>query len=120
MSGYGNYRDTDHREIAQTAFEDTDTRFNTATDALTALMAQTRLVRVNYNDGYMNINTAYRPNWDQKESLNKFDDGSIKEINVDISDPETGRPIDSGVFESMNDAIRFIDKHFAKYLKDSN
>ena len=47
------------------------------------------MVRVNYNDGYMNIDTVYRLNWNQEESLMKFEDDMIREVYVDITDPKT-------------------------------
>ena len=120
MGWYGNYRDVDHREIASTAFDDTDIEFNTGTDGLVALQAQTWLVRVDYNDGYMNIDTVYELMPSQREGLMKFDDYDIQEVNVDITDPKNWQILDSWQFKSVKDAIRFIDKHFAKYLKDSN
>lgn len=120
MWWYGDYRDVDHREIASTAFDDTDIEFETWSDWLVALQAQTWLVRVNYNDWYMSIDTVYELMPDQREGLMKFDDYDMQEVNVDITDPKTWRTIDNGTFASVRDAIRFIDKHFAKYLRDSN
>lgn len=121
MSWYGNYRDTDHREIAQTAFDDTDIEFNNATDGLVALQAQTWLVRVNLSDGYMNIDTVYELMPSQKEWLMRFDDEDIKEVYVDITHPQTWKIIESKTFASVRDAVRWIDRHFAdsgnKYQK---
>lgn len=121
MGWYGDYRDTDHREIAQTAFDDTDIEFNNATDGLVALQAQTWLVRVNLSDGYMNIDTVYELMPSQKEWLMRFDDEDIKEVYVDITHPQTWKIIESETFASVRDAVRWIDRHFAdsgnKYQK---
>ena len=112
MWWYGNYRDVDHREIAQTWFDDTDIEFDNGTEALVALQAQTWMVRVNYNDGYMNIDTVYRLNWNQEESLMKFEDDMIREVYVDITDPKTWRVVDGGTFTSVEEAINYIDNYF--------
>ena len=114
MWWYGNYRDVDHREIAQTAFDDTDIEFNNWTDGLVALQAQTWLVRVNYNDGYMNIDTVYELMPSQREWLMKFADENIEEVNVDITDQKTGRTVKSDTFMNVRDAVRWIDRHFAE------
>ena len=122
MWWYGNYRDVDHREIAQTAFDDTDIEFETGTDWLVALQAQTWLVRVNYNDWYLNIDTVYWLMPSQRSWLMDFAKEDINQVYVDITDPKTWRTIESKTFDNVRDAVMYIDNHFSdiQYLKDTH
>ena len=109
----GNFRDIDHRDYAYTAFwEDNMESFKNATDWLNALQAQMGLVRVNYDDWRLDIDTVYKLTPDQIEWIERFADGKISEVNVDITNATDWTILNSDTFDNVRDALRFINKNF--------
>lgn len=117
MNERASSRDVDHRDVANFVYYDAlniDTPFNTATDALNWLQAQTGILRVSYNDWTLNIDTVYDLTPEQVEGLTNMDNWEVESFVVDITDSETGRTLDSSTFDNVKDAIRFIRQHFNK------
>lgn len=77
------------------------------------MLSDTGMIKVKYDNGYVDIDMMYAPVEDQLDSLLRFAYEDVKGVTLNIMDPATRSTARIADFDNIVDAVDYVDKYYA-------